>query len=76
MANELKMAQHQTIIGLWQQGWSHRRTAAELDIDRETVSRHVKTAVKAAAVVSSRETGPPGEDAANATISITGSTGP
>jgi hypothetical protein len=76
MANELKMAQHQAIIGLWQQGWSHRRIAAELDIDRETVSRHVKAAVRvAAAVVPGRETGPPGEDPANATISITGSTG-
>jgi len=77
MANELKMAQHQAIIGLWQQGWSHRRIAAELDIDRETVSRHVKAAVKAAGAVMSggRETGPPGEDPANATISITGSRG-
>ena len=76
MANELKMAQHQAIIGLWQRGWSHRRIAAELDIDRETVSRHVKAAIRAAAaVVSGRETGPPGEDPANATISITGSTG-
>jgi transposase len=77
MANELKMAQHQAIIGLWQQGWSHRRIAAELDIDRETVSRHIKAAVRAAAaVVSGLETGPPGEGPANATISITGSTGP
>jgi transposase len=75
MANELKMAQHQAIIGLWQRGWSQRRIAAELGIDRETVSRHVKAAAKAAeAAVPDRETGPPGEDAANATISITGST--
>jgi len=43
MANRLKMAEHQAIIGLVGQGWSYRRIAAELGIDRETVSRHVKS---------------------------------
>jgi hypothetical protein len=76
MANELKMDKHQAVIGLWKQGWSYRRIATELNIDRETVSRHVRAAVEAAAAVApGSETGPPGEDPANAAISITGSTG-
>lgn len=44
-----------------QLGWSYRRIAAELGIDRETVSRHVKAAGQSAGA------------AANAAISITGS---
>lgn len=42
MANELKMAQAQAILGLLQQGWSHRRIARELGVNRETVSRYAK----------------------------------
>jgi transposase len=90
MANRLKMAEHQTIIGLARLGWSQRRIAKELGVDRETVSRHVKTGAEsqppgAACVVPA--VGPPEANAAisitgsaaepdaNATISITGSTG-
>ena len=40
--NTLKMAQSQAIIGLLQQGWSHRRIARELGVDRKTVSRYAK----------------------------------
>ena len=64
------MDQRQAIIGLWRQGWSFRRIAAELLVDRETVSRHVRSAVGAEA----GGCGPPGAAAANAAISITGST--
>jgi hypothetical protein len=39
MANRLKMAEHQAIIGLVRLRWSYRRIAAELGIDRQTVSR-------------------------------------
>jgi transposase len=74
MAYELKMEQHQTIIGLWRQGWSYRRIAAELGIDRDTVSRHVKAAGRPVAPAEA-DAGRPGERAANAAISIAGSFG-
>ena len=44
MANRLKMAEHQAIFALAKLSWSYRRIAAELGIDRETVSRHMKAA--------------------------------
>lgn len=63
MANRLKMAEHHSIIGLARLGWSYRRIAAEVGVDRETVSRHVRAA----------RGDPPGS---NAAISITGSEAP
>jgi transposase len=42
MANRLKMALEQSIHTLYQQGWSQRRIARELGINRETVARHLK----------------------------------
>jgi hypothetical protein len=42
MANRLKMALAQSIHTLYQQGWSQRRIARELGINRETVARHLK----------------------------------
>ena len=67
MANQLKMAEHQAIIGLARRQWSYRRIATELGVDRETVSRHVRAALR----------GPPDSVSAdsNAAISITGSAG-
>ena len=44
MANQLKMALIDTIQRLHQQNWSQRRIAAELEIDRETVSRYLRLA--------------------------------
>ena len=41
MANTLKMVQVHTIEGLWKQGWSRRRIARELGLDRETVGKYV-----------------------------------
>jgi hypothetical protein len=41
VANQLKMALIDTIQRLHQQGWSKRRIARELQIDRETVARHL-----------------------------------
>src|SRR5215207_8394056 len=66
MANRLKMAEHQAIIGLARLNWSYRRIAAELGVDRQTVSRHVK----ASSLGDPPGVGPP---EANAAISITGS---
>ena len=42
MANQLKMALVDSIITLHGHGWSLRRIARELGIDRETVARHIR----------------------------------
>lgn len=49
MANRLKMARVQSILSLHAQGWSRRRIARELGIDRETVSRYVQLEQRSAA---------------------------
>ncbi len=47
MANRLKMATVQSILTLHERGWSARRIARELQVNRETVSRHVRLAASA-----------------------------
>ena len=42
MANQIKMATSASIIELCVRGWSQRRIARELGLDRETVSRHIR----------------------------------
>ncbi|MCL4485787.1 MAG: IS21 family transposase [Nitrospirae bacterium] len=42
MVNALKMAQGDAISGLLALGWSHRRIARELGVNRETVSRYAR----------------------------------
>jgi transposase len=42
MSNLLKVAMIDTILSLRQRGWSQRRIARELGIDRETVARHLR----------------------------------
>jgi transposase len=42
MANHLSMANIDFIVTLHQRGWSQRRIARQLDINRETVARHLK----------------------------------
>jgi transposase len=42
MANQLKMALIDSIFTLHRRGWSQRRIARELGIDRETVAHHLK----------------------------------
>jgi transposase len=42
MANRLKMALIETIQSLSQRGWSQRRIALELNVDRETVAKHLR----------------------------------
>ena len=39
MANHLKMAERETIVALHRQGWSKRRIARELGVDRGAVRR-------------------------------------
>jgi len=49
MANELKMANIQSILTLHERGWSSRRIARELGIHRDTVGRHLRLASENAA---------------------------
>ena len=42
MANRLKMALTESIHSLHQRGWSQRRIARELNVDRETVAKHLR----------------------------------
>ncbi len=42
MANHLSMATIDYILTLHQRGWSQRRIARELNLDRETVARHLR----------------------------------
>jgi IS30 family transposase len=44
MANRLKMAKINAIRTLHEKGWSQRRIARELNVDRETVRRYVQSA--------------------------------
>jgi transposase len=62
MANVLKMAKSQSIQQLHASGWSQRRIASELGIDRKTVSRHLRPASAAPNAPIS----PAGSDGSNA----------
>src|SRR6516162_11520777 len=42
MSNLLKVAMIETILSLRQRGWSQRRIARELGINRETVARYLR----------------------------------
>ena len=44
MSNLLKVAMIDIILSLHRKGWSQRRIAAELGINRETVARYLKRA--------------------------------
>jgi len=48
MSNVLKVSLQTTIYSLHDRGWSQRRIARELEIDRETVGRHLRLRVKPA----------------------------
>lgn len=90
MANLLKMAVSETIRTLHRRGWSQRRIAAELGINRETVARHLRRADPpskpanappgsgASGVASKPANAPPGSEggdgAAGLTLATPGST--
>ena len=44
MANQLKMADIQSVLALHNNGWSARRIARDLGINRETVGRYLRLA--------------------------------
>lgn len=58
MSNQLKMAQVQSILALSVRGWSQRRIARELGVDRETVARYVGLASAKPANVPTGSDGP------------------
>jgi transposase len=58
MANRLKMALIDTILSCHRLGWSNRRIARELGIDRDAVSRHIHQALASAKAAKA----PPGSD--------------
>ena len=75
MSNLLHVAMIETILSLRQRGWSKRRIARELGIDRETVARHLRQlpapAKPAIAPIGSPDTGA-GSKPANAPIGSDG----
>ena len=44
MANQLSMAQRETILALIGQGWSQRRISRELSVHRDTIARYIALA--------------------------------
>ena len=48
MANQLSMAQRETVLTLLGQGWSRRKVARELGLHRDTVRRYARQAERAA----------------------------
>src|SRR5882672_11371323 len=44
--NQLKLSQHQSILTLHKAGWSNRAIARELSLDRETVSKYLRSESK------------------------------
>jgi len=68
MANQLGMAEQQTILLPARRGWSHRRIARELGIHQETVARYV-----ALSQCEPAPRHPPPEIIPKPAISITGS---
>ncbi|MCA8973001.1 MAG: helix-turn-helix domain-containing protein, partial [Planctomycetes bacterium] len=72
MANELKMGKINALLQLAEQGWSHRRIARELGVDRRAVARHLRLAAESSAKGTISTTGSEGS---KPTISTTGSAG-
>ena len=73
MANRLKMAKIHAIIGLLEQGWSYRRIARELGVDRETVARYDRLRRSNSAIST---TGSGQSESSNPAISTPGSEPP
>src|ERR1039458_5485427 len=58
MSNRLKVAMIDLVLSLHRKGWSQRRIAIELEINRETVARYLKQAGAAPKPANA----PPGSD--------------
>jgi len=59
MANHLKMAQRETILALYRQGWSKRRIARELRVDRGAVRRLLRECGRAGGSGTPQNSKPP-----------------
>ena len=57
MSNSLKVSLQTTIYSLDDRGWSRRRIARELGIDRETVGRYLRLAKPAISTTGLEEAG-------------------
>lgn len=73
MANLLKMAITETIRSLHQRGWSQRRIAAELGVNRETVARHLRLSEPGPKPANAPSGPDPGDDAPKPANAPTGS---
>lgn len=76
MANHLQMVKAKAVLALHARGWSNRRIARELGIDRDTVSRHVRAAARKDPNTAKAPTGSSGPAEPNAARAPTGSSGP
>src|SRR3954447_7102403 len=74
MANLLKMAVSETIRTLHRRGWSQRRIADELGINRETVARHLRRADPPSKPANAPPGSEEGDGAAGLTLATPGST--
>src|SRR5580692_5955416 len=76
MPNLLKVAMIDTILSLHQRGWSQRRIARELGIDRETVARHLRQPPAAPKPANAPIGSADGDDDSKPANAPIGSTGP
>jgi hypothetical protein len=58
--NRIKVNLQQSILVLKERGWSKRRIARELQVDRETVTRHLAANATTNPALGSGGVGPPG----------------
>jgi transposase len=72
MVNQLEMAMVNAILTLKQRGWSQRRIARELGIDRETVARYVNLRESDSKPATNAPTGSEASKPANAPIGSAG----
>ena len=69
--NQLNVSLQHSITTLAAHGWSHRRIARELDINRETVGKYLRLVISKPAISTA---GSPGDPAAEPAISTLGTT--
>ena len=64
--NQIKVSIQQSIIGLTARGWSRRRIARELQVDRATVGRQLRRAEAGANAATNPTLGSEGDPPSNA----------
>ena len=76
MANLIKVALTHSIVTLYSRGWSKRRIARELGLDRETVARYIRIGLERESNPAISTAGSPDSKPAIPAISTTGSPDP